>query len=179
MSNIDYGDPSAIGLIQVRATVWYDAPNECLTIHVHSLRATGIVQHIAQVYVHASVAIHDSPVIPEEHLESPEIAHAPWTDSQHGPVVPLEQANDTIYDQVFRFVIHRAEFVHTTVVLDVFRRALGDEFFNDTLLGRTILVSPEMIAKNVKKESPTPEPAVAPPKPPPSKTSRKSRARRR
>ena len=162
----------------MRATVWYDAPNECLNIHVHSLRATGIVQQIARVYVHASVAIHDAPVIPEEHLESAEIAKAPWTDSQHGPVVPLEQTNDTIYDQVFRFVIHRAEFVHTTVVLDVFRRALGDEFFNDTLLGRTILVSPEMIAKNLNNNPPKAEPVAAPPKPR-SKKRRKSRARRR
>ncbi len=39
-----------------------------------------------------------------------------------------------------------------TVVLDVYCHSLGDEFFDDILLGRTVLVSPEMLAKNLNTE---------------------------
>ncbi|CAF0937203.1 unnamed protein product [Adineta steineri] len=140
----EYGDPSAIGLIQIRATVFYDTKNDCLNIYVHSLRATGVVKQAYQVYVHASVAIHDSPIIPQEHLES--------SHSKYGPIVSLEQYNDTIYDQLFRFTIYKHEFNEMTVVLDVYRRSLGEEFFNDILLGRTVVVSPEMLTKNLNTE---------------------------
>ncbi|CAF0900128.1 unnamed protein product [Rotaria sordida] len=149
----DYGDPSAIGLIQIRATVCYDVNDECLNIYVHSLRATGIVKQVYQVYVHASVAIHDFPVIPEEHIESSQIIKKPFTHDKCGPIVSLEQYNDTIYDQLFRFNIYKHEFNDMTVVLDVYRRSLGDEFFDDILLGRTILVSPEMLTKNLNNET--------------------------
>lgn len=150
---IDYGDPSAIGLIQIRATVYYDTTDECLNIYVHSLRATGVVKQIYHVYVHAAVAIRDHPVIPEEHIESSSINRKPFQNSQCGPIVSLEQYNDTIYDQLFRFNIYKSEFNEMTIVLDVYRRSFGDEFFYDTLLGRTILVSPEMLAKSYADES--------------------------
>ncbi|CAF4722195.1 unnamed protein product [Rotaria sp. Silwood1] len=149
----DYGDPSAIGLIQIRATVFYDINDECLNIYVHSLRATGIVKQVYHVYVHASVAIHDFPVIPEEHIESSQIIKNPFTHDKCGPIVSLEQYNDTIYDQLFRFNIYKHEFNDMTVVLDVYRRSLGDEFFDDILLGRTILVSPDMLEKNLNNET--------------------------
>ncbi|CAF3482812.1 unnamed protein product [Rotaria socialis] len=149
----DYGDPSAIGLIQIRATVYYNATDECLNIYVHSLRATGIVKQVYHVYVHAAVAIHDFPVIPEEHIESSQIKKNAFTHDKYGPVVSLEQCNDTIYDQLFRFNIYKHEFNDMTVVLDVYRRSLGDQFFDDILLGRTILVAPEMLEKNSKNET--------------------------
>jgi hypothetical protein len=152
---IEYGDPAAIGLIQIRATVWYDATDECLNIYVHSLRATGIVKQVYHVYVHASVGIHDFPVIPEEHLESSQNHKTPFTHDKCGPVVSLEQYNETVYDQLFRFMIHKDEFNDMTVVLDVYRRSLGDEFYDDVLLGRTILVSPQMLAKNLNNEIPS------------------------
>lgn len=47
-----------------------------------------------------------------------------------------------------------------TVVLDVYRRSLGDEFFDDILLGRTILVAPKMLEKNIKHEKLAPITAV-------------------
>ncbi|CAF1061201.1 unnamed protein product [Adineta steineri] len=144
----EYGDPSAIGLIQIRATVFYDAKNDCLNIYVHSLRATGVAKQAYQVYVHASVAIHDSPIIPQEHIES--------SHSKYGPIVSLEQYNDTIYDQLFRFTVYKHEFNEMTVVLDVYRRSLGEEFFNDILLGRTVVVSPEMLTKNLNTEIQSP-----------------------
>jgi hypothetical protein len=34
-----------------------------------------------------------------------------------------------------------------TVVLDVYRRSLGDQFCDDILLGRAVIVPPEMWAK--------------------------------
>ncbi len=141
MCNLDYGNPSAIGLIQIRATVWYDTKDEYLNIYVHSLRAMGIVKQVYHVYVHVSVAINDRAVIPEEHIESP------FTHEKCGPIVSFEQHNDTIYDQLFRFLIYKHEFNNMTVVLDVYRRSLGDEFFDDILLGRAVLVPPEMWTK--------------------------------
>ena len=106
-----------------------------------------------KIYVHASVAIRDFPVIPEEHIESSQVIETPLTHVKYGPVVSLEQHNDTVYDQLFRFHIYKHEFNDMTVVLDVYRRSLGNEFFDDILLGRTILVSPEMLSKNLTDEA--------------------------
>lgn len=77
----------------------------------------GIVKQVYHVYVHASVAIHDSPVIPAEHIESSQIIKTSFTHSKYGPIVLLEQYNDTLYDQLFRFIVYKHEFNDMTVFI--------------------------------------------------------------
>ena len=117
------------------------------------MRASGVVEQVYHVYVHTLVAVHDSPLIPEQHLESSQVNKIPFTHDKCGHTVSLEQCNDTLYDQLFQFNVHEDEFNDMTVVLDVYRRSLGNAFFDDILLGRTILVSRKMLEKNINNET--------------------------
>ena len=121
-----------------------------MNIQIHSLRTTGSVNEVTRVYVHASVSIDDRPVLPQEHLESELIVTASTDQMQQGPLVMLNGQSDTNYDQLFRFLIYKGEFPKLTVLIDVFRRSFGDQFFNDTLLGRTVLVSADILAQTTK-----------------------------
>jgi len=88
-------------------------------------------------------------IVPEEHIESSQILKISCNHDKCCPVVSLEECNDTIYDQLFRFIIYKYEFNDKTVVLDIYCHALGDEFLDDLLLSHSVLVSPEMLAKNL------------------------------
>ena len=134
-------------MIQVRATVWYDADEEYLNIYVHSLRATGVVPDVSRVYVHVSVAVNDAPVLHQQHLESSELSSYAQNRSERGPTITLNDRDETTYEQLFRFVIYKNEFDQMRVILSVFRRSMGEPFYNDVLLSRTVLASSQVLEK--------------------------------
>ncbi|CAF0760520.1 unnamed protein product [Didymodactylos carnosus] len=138
-----YGDPSAIGLIQIRSTVWYTLDEQMLNVYIHSLRSTGNVPYLFHVYVHITVAVDEFPVIPQEHIESSQLKQ-PFLYEKCGPIVNIEQT-ETAYDQLFRFVIFKDEFNRLTVLIDVYKRNAKEDICEDKLIGRTVLVSDSVI----------------------------------
>ena len=121
---------TTMGLIEIRAKIWYDTNEECLNIDVHSLHALKMIDQAYHVYVHVqSIAAKESLI----------------TDGKCGPIVPFEQSDSVVYNQAFRFVIRHDELHTTTVVLDVYHRPLENVFFDDILLGRTVISPSDML----------------------------------
>ena len=123
-----------MSLVEIHANVWYDPNDESLNIYVHSLHTAGIMHQVYHVYVHASM-----------------IMNTQFPSQMSGPIVPLEQNTRTIYHQLFRFLV-RPDKLHTiTLVLDIYHHSLKTTFLDDILLGRTLIISPEMSFSTIGK----------------------------
>lgn len=137
---VDYLDlecvnSTAMSLVDIQADVWYDPTDGYLNIRLHSLHPVEMLHQVYHVYVHASM-IKNTPIFPSEtHKCSPQMT---------GPIVPLEGNTSTIYPQLFRFLVHHDELHTITLVLDIYHHSLNSTFLDDILLGRTIIISPDM-----------------------------------
>lgn len=133
--NLEYVYPTTMSLVEIHANVWYDPNEESLNIYVHSLRTAGILHQVYHVYVHASMIMN---------TQIPSSQTYKHPSQMSGPVVPLEQSPSTIYHHLFRFLVRPDELHTITLVLDVYHHSLKTTYLDDILLGRTIIISPDM-----------------------------------